>query len=106
MEVKGKVVEKPVSASGVSQRGPWKKAFLVIRYEDGQYPKDILLMNMRKAEDFERVPIGATGTFKYDSKVSNKDGRYYQDLECWQWTLDQQPAVPQASPAATGGEPF
>ncbi len=94
MEIRGRVIGKPVSATGVSQRGPWKKAFLVIRYEDGQYPKDILLMNMRKAEEFERIPVGATGTFKYDGKVSSKDGRYYQDLECWQWALDQRATQP------------
>jgi len=106
MEVKGRVIEKPASITGTSQRGPWRKAALVIRYEDGQYPKDILLTNMKKAEEFERIPKGATGTFKFDGRVSSKDGRFYQDLECWQWTLDQQPAAPQAPPAATGGEPF
>ena len=98
MEIKGRVIAKPVATSGVSARGPWKKAALVIRYEDGQYPKDLLLTNMKKAEDFERIPIGATGTFKYDGKVNNNNGRYYQDLECWQWTLDQQAPVSGGGP--------
>lgn len=101
MEVKGRVIEKPASITGTSQRGPWKRASLVIRYEEGQYPKDILLVNMRKAEEFERIPIGASGIFKYDSRLNRKDGRYYQDLECWQWTLDQQ-----AAPPASSGDPF
>lgn len=98
MEIKGKVIDKPASANGVSQRGPWRKAFLVIRYEEGQYPKDLLLANMKKAEEFERIPIGATGTFKYDGKVNSNNGRYYLDLECWAWTLDQQAPVSGGGP--------
>lgn len=89
MEIKGRVLEKPASKTGVSSKGPWKRAQLVIRYEDGQYPKDILLSNMNKAEEFERIPLGATGTFKFDGSVREKDGNYYLDLNCWSWTLDQ-----------------
>jgi hypothetical protein len=55
----------------------------------------------KKAEEFERIPRGATGTFKFDGRVSSKDGRFYMDLECWQWTLDQQ-----AAPPASSGDPF
>lgn len=97
MEIKGKVIAKPASATGVSSKGPWRKAALVIRYEEGQYPKDLLISNMKKAEDFERIPVGATGTFKFDGKVRDSNGRYFLDLECWSWTLDQQ---------ASSGDPF
>lgn len=91
LEVKGRVIAKPASDSGVSSNGIWKKSYLVIRYEDGQYPKDILLSNMRKAEEFERIQAGQTGTFKFDARARlASNGKYYQDLECWSWTLDQQ----------------
>ena len=98
MEIQGKVIAKPASKTGISQKGPWKKAFLVIRYEEGQYPKDILLSCMKKAEDFERVPIGAVGTFRFDSRVGNKDGNYFQDLECWSWTTGAQQQAYQPAP--------
>lgn len=92
MEIKGKVFAKPASETGTSSRGTWKKAFLVIRYEDGQYPKDILLYSMRKADDFERIPIGQSGTFKFDAKTRcATNGRWYCELECWSWDVDQQP---------------
>lgn len=107
MEIKGKIIAKPVSVSGVSSRGPWKKASLVIRYEEGQYPKDILLTNMNKAEEFEKLQIGQSGTFKFDGSVRQaSNGNYYLDLNCWSWTMDQ-PAAP-APTAAVGDdeEPF
>lgn len=89
MEIKGKVVAKPAPKSGVSSKGPWKKVFLVIEYEGGQYPKQILLSNMNKAEDFDRIRIGDTGVFKFDGKVQERNGNYYLDLNCWSWNIDQ-----------------
>lgn len=88
MEITGKVVKKPASATGVSGKGPWKKAFVVIRYEEGQYPKDILLSNMKDAEDFERIRIGDKGTFKYDASVRESNGRFFCDLNCWSWKIE------------------
>ena len=90
MEIKGRVIATPRSKTGVSQKGPCKKAFIVVRYEEGQYPKDIVLSNMRKAEDFERIQRGDTGTFKFDAKArEGSNGEWYCDLECWSWTLDR-----------------
>lgn len=89
MEITGRVIAKPVSATGTSQRGFWKKAFLVVRYEDGQYPKDLLLSNMKDAEKFESVQIGQTGTFKFDARTrESQNGRWFCDLECWGWNID------------------
>lgn len=91
MEIKGKVIAKPASEAGVSSRGPWKKAYLVIRYEEGQYPKDILILSMRKAEDMERVQIGQSGTFKFDARTRQaNNGKWYCELECWAFDIDQQ----------------
>ena len=55
MEFKGKITATPPAKSGMSQRGPWKKAFIVVEYESGQFPKQVLLSNMSKAEDFENT---------------------------------------------------
>lgn len=69
MEIKGRVIAKPASESGTSARGFWKRAFLVVRYEDGQFPRDILLSSMRKADEMENVREGQTGTFKFDART-------------------------------------
>ena len=89
MEIKGKVTAKPTAKSGVSNRGPWKKVFLVIEYEGGQYPKQIILSNMNKAEDFDRIRVGDTGVFKFDGSVRVNNGNFYLDLNCWSWSIDE-----------------
>lgn len=86
MEIEGKIIAKPASESGVSAHGPWKKAFVVVRYEDGRYPKDILLYNMRKPEEFERLADGQIVRFKFDARTRQSNtGRWYCELECWDW---------------------
>ena len=89
MEVTGKVTGCKTD-SGISPRtgNPWKKAYIVVQYESGQYPKQVLLSNMYKAEDFAKIKIGDSGTFKFDGKVRESAGKYYQDLECWSWKID------------------
>ena len=90
MEIKGKITAIPQAKTGTSARGPWKKVFIVVEYEGGQYPKQILLSNMNKAEEFEKLCIGQTGTFKFDCSVRESNGNHYMDVNCWSWTMDQQ----------------
>lgn len=89
MEVTGKVIGRKTE-SGISPRtgNPWKKAYVVIQYEYGQYPKQILLSNMKKSEDFAKIRVGDSGTFKFDGKVRESGDKYYLDLECWSWRID------------------
>ena len=95
MDITGRVIAKPATKTGTSQKGIWRKASLVIRYEEGQYPKDIKLINMKKAEEFEKIQIGQTGKFYYDARTSERNGEWYCDLECWKWELNQQAPQPQ-----------
>lgn len=99
MDIKGKVIAKPNTESGISSRGAWKKAYLVVRYEEGTFPRDILLSNMKKAEDFERIRIGDIGVFKFDAKTRQAtNGKWYCDLECWSWNIDLKPSGYQQGP--------
>lgn len=88
MEVTGIITAIPPAKTGVSSRGPWRKSFIVVEYEGGQYPKQILLSNMNKAEEFSRLKVGDTGTFKFDCSVSERNGNYYMDTNCWSWKID------------------
>ena len=105
MEVTGRITAIPSAKTGVSARGPWRKAFIVVEYEDGRYPKQILLSNMKNSEEFSRLKVGDTGTFKFDCSVSERSGNYYMDLNCWSWKLEtaQQQTAP---PAQNGNQPF
>lgn len=90
MEIRGKITAIPPAKSGISSKGPWKKAFIVVEYEGGQFPKQIMLSNMKQAEAFEKLGIGQTGTFKFDCSVRQSGGSYFLDLNCWSWQMDQQ----------------
>ena len=105
MEIKGKVTAIPPEKTGVSTRGPWRKVFIVVEYDGGQYPKQVILSNMNKAEDFSRLKIGDVCTFKFDGSVNERNGNYYMDLNCWSWKLESgQPQT--APPVQSGSQPF
>ena len=89
MEIKGIVKKVLPLERGVAQSGPWARATVVVEYEHGQYPKSIALTNMKKAEDFARIRYGDSGTFKFDVKVREYNGKVYNDVTCWAWDLDQ-----------------
>lgn len=93
MEIKGKVIAVPMPERGNSSRGPWSRQTVVVEYESGQYPKTIALQNMNKADEFGRIRVGQTGTFRFDSKAREYNGKYYNDINCWSWTLDGAPAA-------------
>lgn len=94
MEFKGKVTAVPAPERGVSQRGPWVRQTIVVEYESGQYPKSIALQNMKDAEKFGQIQIGQTGTFQVDFKTREYNGKFFTDINCWSWTLDQSASVP------------
>ena len=92
MEIHGKVTAVPKMESGIGQRGPWSRQTIVVEYESGQYPKSIALQNSKDAENFAKIQVGQTGTFKIDFKTREYNGRFYTDITCWGWTLDQAPS--------------
>lgn len=82
---------------GNSAKGPWARQTVVVEYESGQFPKSIALQNMNKAEAFGRIRVGQTGTFKFDCKTREYNGRYFTDINCWAWDID--------ASATAGGDP-
>jgi hypothetical protein len=47
-----------------------------------------MLSNMKKPDDFERIKVGDKGTFKFDGNVRESNGRFFCDLNCWSWKID------------------
>lgn len=89
MEFKGRVTAVMPIERGVGQRGPWARATIVLEYEGGQYPKSIALQNSKDAENFARIRVGDTGTFKVDFKTREYNSRVYTDINCWSWNIDR-----------------
>lgn len=89
MEIHGKITAMPPIERGMGQRGPWARQTVVIEYESGQFPKSIALQNSKDAENFAKLRVGQTGTFKFDAKTREYNGKYFTDLNCWSWSIDQ-----------------
>lgn len=88
MEIRAKVIEHLELQQGVSKSGnDWKKAILIVETIE-QYPKKVALQNMRKAEEFNALPIGTTGTFSIDVESREYNGRWYSEITCWAWNPD------------------
>lgn len=85
MEITGKVVAVPPVQSGMSARGPWKKATVVVEYEGGQYPKRAVLTNLKDAERFGQLRVGEQYKFYFDMEARESSGKWFQDIKCWKW---------------------
>lgn len=99
MEIKGKVVANLGVWKGTSKAGKeWAKATVVIEYGD-QYPKKVALDNLKNAEDFAKLAVGADGTFHIEVESREFNGRWYTSVNCWKWeTTQQAPAQPVQQP--------
>lgn len=91
MEIKGKVIQNLGIQSGTSKAGKaWSKASILIETE-GQYPKKVVLDNLKNADEFSKLAVGSTGTFHVEINSNEYNGRWYTSVTCWKWELDTQP---------------
>ncbi len=110
MEIKGRIIQNLGLQGGTSKSGKqWSKASILIETE-GQYPKKILLDNMKNAEEFSKLPIGFMGTFHVEINSNEFNGRWYTSVNCWKWE-PQQTQLPYQQPPAQpyapqGAQPF
>lgn len=104
MEIKGRVIYNLGIQSGTSKAGnAWSKASIVIETE-GQYPKKVLIENIKKAEEFSKIAVGSIGTFDIEISSNEFNGRWYTSVNCWRWKIEQNespvvipaPAIPPA----------
>lgn len=104
MEINGKVVAVLEPRSGSGRNGDWKSQTIVIEYMSGQYPEKLALTNMKNADEFGRLAVGATGTFSINPRSREYNGKWYTEAICYNWRMDAaqpapQPQVAQAAPA-------
>lgn len=81
--------------SGTSQSGnTWSKATLIVE-TISQYPKKVAITNMKRAAEFDSLPMGTTATFDVELESREYNGRWYTDVSCWNWSIDYaQPVQP------------
>lgn len=87
MEIKGKVVYNLGIQGGVSKSGKeWKKASLIVEIPS-QYPKNVALDNMKRADEFASLGVGTEGTFQIEVESREYNGRWYTSVSCWDWKV-------------------
>lgn len=103
MEIKAKVVGVCDLESGTSAKGEWKRATIIVEYLDGDYPHKVALTNMKNAEAFSKLQVGATGTFDVNINSREYQGKFYTTIDCWRWNMDAAEQTQQAPASAGSG---
>lgn len=99
MEIKGKVIKSLGLESGTSKTGnPWQKATIIVEYGNSQYPKQVAITNMKKAQEFASIPVGQTWLFQVDIESREYNGRYYTEVKCWDFAHYTDTTQPQYTP--------
>lgn len=102
-EVEGRIVQVLPIERGTGQRGPWATAKIVIEYENGRYNSNLMLeCRSSRAEEFAKLRAGQKGKFSFDVSSREYNGRWYHNVNCFDWTIEgAHQAPPQAqTPAA------
>lgn len=86
MELKAKVKQVLPLQSGVSARGEWKKATLIMEYGE-EYPKEVAVSNMKKADDFVNLPVGTELVMQVEATSREFNGKWYTNIDCWKWEV-------------------
>lgn len=88
MQFKAKVIDRLPMQSGTSKAGnAWSKATLIVESVT-QFPKKVALANMKRAAEFDVLPVGTVATFSVDLESREYQGRWYTEVICWDWSLD------------------
>ncbi len=100
MEIKGKAIQNLGLQTGKSKAGKdWVKCELIIETtENPQYPKKVKITNLKKAEEFSKIPLGVDVVFNIEIDSNEYNGKWYTNVSCWKWEIAQQPQQPYAQP--------
>lgn len=94
MEIKGTIIKVLPIERGTSKSGKqWQKATIVVEYEHGEYPKALAAVNMKHAEEFAKLPMGAEVTLQVDVTSREFNGKWYTACDCWKWEITQAASV-------------
>lgn len=89
LQVTGKVVELLDEQSGEGRNGPWRKQEFILETE-GQYPKQICMVQWGDNIDKFAIQKGETLTAHIDIQSREYQGRWYTDVKAWRIDRNQQ----------------
>ena len=95
LQINGRVIDVLAEQSGEGRNGTWRKREFILE-TDGDYPKQICIVQWGDAIDKADVQQGETITAHIDIASREYNGRWYTDVKAWR--VDRQ-----AAPAEGGG---
>lgn len=107
MDIKGKVLQVLPIEGGTSRNGnQWSKASLIVEVaENPQYPKKVKISNMKNADAFAKIPVGAEVSFKVEIESREYNARWYTEITCWGWDAPQVQPVQEQQPLEQSPDP-
>lgn len=88
MELKCRVARVLPIEKGTSKSGKeWQKATLIVEHGEGQYVKQLAVVNMKHAEAFAQIPIGSEVTMQIEAESREFNGKWYTSVSCWKWDV-------------------
>lgn len=96
LKITGTVKQLLEEQSGEGRNGPWRKREFILQTE-GNYPKDVCIVQWGDAIDSAPVREGERITAHIDIQSREFKGRWYTDVKAWR--------VEQAGPGASEGAP-
>ncbi|HKK93337.1 MAG TPA: DUF3127 domain-containing protein [Longimicrobiales bacterium] len=94
LKLTGKVVQILEEQSGEGRNGPWRKQEFILETQ-GQYPKQVCIVQWGDNIDSFGVQEGETLTASIDIQSREYNGRWYTDVKAWRIDRDQGAGAPQ-----------
>jgi DNA helicase TIP49 (TBP-interacting protein) len=84
MLIEGKVEAIGATAKGTSNSGKeWSKTSVLINTEKGEYPDRLAVDFFNKPDDIAKIKVGDLVKIEYNTKVTEKDGKFYNNINAW-----------------------
>lgn len=107
LKITGRVTSILPEVSGEGKNGPWRKQNFILETE-GNYPKQICVIQWGDNIDQFGVQEGETITASIDLSSREYNGRWYTDVKAWKVERPQAAggSEPPPFPGGGGGEPW
>jgi len=103
LQITGKVTQVLAEMSGEGKNGPWRKQEFILETQ-GDYPKQVCLVQWGDSIDKANVQQGETVTAHIDIQSREYNGRWFTDVKAWKVDRPQDQGA--GRPAQPGNEPW
>jgi hypothetical protein len=104
LKITGTVKQVLEEQSGEGRNGPWRKQEFILE-TDGNYPKEICVVQWGDNIDAFAVKVDERLTASIDIQSREFNGRWYTDVKAWRVERDDAGANA-SGPPTRDGEPF